>query len=204
MHTSLLVACILLVLPYIVCAQEKAKSTFEFTPFTSYRLGGDFDEIAGDNTIRLEDKNGYGLIAAWHYDHNRQGELLISHYVSNFDTNLAELHGSEVAISYVHLGGNIKLSNGIVPFWLSGGVGFTHLSPNAKHLNSETNFSASLGLNSKLSLSENMKIFIGGRIYGTFFDSESEVFCDSTECAIFIESEIWIQSELLLGVNVMF
>ena len=58
------------------------------------------------------------------------------------------INDSDVSITYLHLGGNINFSQGAIPFYFSGGLGFTHLSPSNSILSDETNFSASLGLSS--------------------------------------------------------
>ena len=207
MKITLALLVLSLIYPLVVQAESKRESTIELTPFASYRFGGDFDELDNNTRIDLDEGAGLGLITAWEYDLNRQGEFLISHYETQFDSDsagLEDINGTDVSITYAHLGGNISFSQGNMPFWFSGGMGITHLSPNRNQLSDETNFSASLGINTKIALNKVAHIYIGGRVYGTFFDSESEIFCDSNDCAIFVEGDIWVQSELMAGISLNF
>jgi len=186
-----------ILLPLFVEAKNSYKNDVELTPFISYRFGGDFDDVESKATLDLKENSGLGLITAWKYDNYRQGELLVSHYNT-------ELKNSDISITYAHLGGNIKLSEGRAPFWFSGGIGLTHFSPRQKQYNNETKFSANVGINTKIPISKNTHLYIGGRVYGTFFDSKSRIFCDSTNCAISVETNVWIQSELMTGISVEF
>ncbi len=190
----------------VVFAQNETEASLEVTPFVSYRFGGDFEDKNSDNKFELDEGAGIGLLTAWKYDHNRQGELLLSHNSSEFSdqSDEHELYQSDIDITYLHLGGNIKLSDGVVPFWFSAGIGLTHLSPSSSQFKNETNFSANLGLNTKFIVSENIHLYIGGRVYGTFFDSKSKIFCDNNNCAIYVESNVWVQSELMAGISVAF
>lgn len=185
-------------------ATEKPEANIDLTPFASYRFGGDFDDSDSNTYIDLEDNAGFGLITAWEYDTNRQGEFLVSNYNTELESEDISLNSTDISITYAHIGGNIKLSDGLVPFWLSAGIGLTHLSPDNGQLKSETNFSANLGLNTKFAISDSVQLYLGGRVYGTFFDSDSEIFCDKNNCAIYVESDVWVQSELVAGISLSF
>lgn len=178
----------------------------ELTPFVGYRIGGDFENIDDAVEITLEDANSFGLLTAWRFDNYRQGELLISHYDTQF--NLGErsntIYRSGIAITYLHLGGNIRLSEGTVPLFISGGAGVTHLSPKNNNLDSETQFSANLGLNTRINITEQLRFYVGSRVYATLFDTESEIFCDETECAIYVKSDLWLQTEISAGITFVF
>jgi len=188
-----------------VHAQE-SELHLELTPFAAYRMGGDFESRDAQAEVSLEDENSYGLLTAWRYDNYRQGELLISHYDTQF--NVGELsssfYRSDIAVTYVHLGGNVQLSEGLVPVFISGGAGITHLSPNNNNLADETQFSANLGLNTRFDVSEQLRLYIGSRVYATLFDTDSEIFCDQTQCAIYVESDVWLQTELSAGITFIF
>ena len=186
-------------------AQQQQVPTVEITPFASYRFGGDFEQPNNKQTIDLDEGNGFGVITAWKYDATRQGELLFSQYNTAFNTDVTnKLYQQGISIRYLHLGGNIQLNDGLVPLWLSGGAGITHLSPDNGRLDDETNFSANLGLNTKIPITNRSHLYFGVRVYGTFLDAESEIFCDNKECEISVESDIWLQSELMAGMSFAF
>ena len=185
---------------------QSAKSGFELSPFIGYRIGGDFDHQINEieNEIKLEDTSSFGAVLAWDFDDKRQGELLYSHYSTEFSNNLSNNSGAifqspELEVSYLHLGGNVPLSSGVLPFWLSGGLGISYITPDDNTLDDETHFSVNLGLHTQVELSEQLALKVGARAYGTFFDSDSEIFCDSANCTITVSSEVWLQGEVHAG-----
>lgn len=186
-------------------ANEQALG-LELTPFVGYRMGGDFENIDNGVEIALEDANSYGLLTAWRYDNYRQGELLISHYDTKFNVDelSSNVYRSDIAITYLHLGGNILLSEEIVPVFISGGAGVTHLSPKNNNLDSETKFSANLGLSTRFNITEQLRLYVGSRVYATLFNTDSEIFCDEKECAIYVESDVWLQTEVSAGITFVF
>lgn len=194
----------LLILTLASCLAT-AKTKTEITPFASYRFGGDF-EYGDVNpvTLNLEESAGAGLIFNWPYDNKRQGEILLSHYSSEVTAPNDEIVSSDLGITYLHLGGNLPLSHGVVPFWLSAGIGLTHFSPDESAYDDETKFSANIALTSKIPVSESIKLRFDARVYGTFFDTDSAIFCDEDNCRIFVESNVWVQSEITAGIVISF
>ena len=180
-------------------------NNIEITPLLGYRFGGDFETIEDARDIKLSDKASLGALIAWPFDSQRQGELLLSHYESEFDdANILSTDSTDIGVSYLHLGGNVQLHQGVVPFWLSDGIGLTHFSPDGDEYDSETKFSANLGLNSRFPLGENISLRLGARIYGTLFNSDTKLFCNTDTCALTISSELWVQSELNAGITFKF
>ena len=96
------------------------------------------------------------------------------------------------------------ISEGVVPIYVTGGFGLTHLAPKDEQLSDETRFSVNVGFASKIPLSENISLRLDGRIYGTFFNSDSAIFCDYETCAVYISSDIWFQSEVSAGITYRF
>jgi len=172
-----------------------------------YRFGGDFDTTKDKvhNRIELSEDTSYGLLTAWSFDRKRQGEFLISHYNTNFSqSDDFSASNTGLGITYAHLGGNVPLSEGPIPFYMTGGFGLTHLDPSDSQLSNETRFSVNIGLATKIELSERVSLRLDSRIYGTFFNSDSAIFCDVETCAIYISSDIWFQSEVSAGITYRF
>jgi hypothetical protein len=194
---------VLLLLSLPVLAEKN--DAIEITPLIGYRFGGDFDIEKPTQTIELTDGTNYGLLVAWPYDNKRQGELLISHYQSNFGEDSSNLFSNnDLGVTYLHLGGNIPIQDGALPLWLSAGLGLTYLSPQEKSLKDETKFSLNLGLNTRFNISENLSLRFGGRVYATFFNGSSTIFCDTDVCKIRITSDLWVQSEVNAGLTFSF
>ena len=188
-------------------SMAKQALNVEVTPLIGYRFGGDFDTTKDKvhNRIELSEDTSYGLLTAWSFDRKRQGELLISHYNTNFSqSDDFSASNTGLGITYAHLGGNVPLSEGPIPFYMTGGLGLTHLDPSDEQLSNETRFSVNIGLATKIELSERVSLRLDSRLYGTFFNSDSAIFCDVETCAIYISSDIWFQSEVSAGITYRF
>jgi len=192
-------------------ANSDVFSGFEITPLVGYRFGGDFEtnqdgaSINPPINIKLSEDVSYGLLLAWDVDSKRQGEFLINHNKSQFSQEVDSLfNNNNLSVTYVHIGGNVPISDGYVPFYVTGGLGLTHLAPEDSMLDDETRFSMSVGLTAKVAVSENLSFRLGGRAYATFFNSDSTIFCNSDVCAISITSDLWIQSEVNAGITFTF
>jgi hypothetical protein len=188
-------------------SEAKQALNFEITPLIGYRFGGDFDTSKDEahNRIELNEETSYGLLTAWSFDRNRQGEFLVSHYNTNFSSSDDfSASNTELGITYAHIGGNVPVTEGPVPLYVTGGLGLTHLAPKGDGLSDETRFSVNVGLASKIQLSEHVSLRLDGRVYGTFFNSDSAIFCDAATCAIYISSDIWVQSEVSVGISYRF
>lgn len=189
-----------------------AKETeFEITPMVGYHFGGDFYTPVGETEtkIKLAEEISYGGIFAWSIDRDKQGEVFISHYETNFTelTSLptqAPVNKDAMSITYAHLGGNVRVSEGFMPVYVAGGLGLTHLAPDDAVFDSETRFSMNLGLMTKAALTESLSLTMSGRVFATFFDSEKQIFCGDGACLISIDSDLWLQTELNLGLAFKF
>jgi opacity protein-like surface antigen len=91
-----------------------------------------------------------------------------------------------------------------MPLLVTGGLGLTHFSPEDTLLSDETRFSMNIGLATKIAVSENISLRVGGRVYATFFNSDSQVFCNEEKCAISTSSDLWVQSEVNAGITFSF
>jgi len=205
MFRSLSLLCFALLTANPVIA--KTSNTFEVTPLVGYRFGGDFDVTKDKNTskIKLVEDVSYGLLTAWSYDRLRQGEFLISHYESKFSQHSEFLPSNdELGVTYAHIGGNVMISQNMLPLYVTGGLGLTHFSPQSNELDKETRFSMNIGLTTKVPLSERLSFQFGGRVYGTFFNSDSTIFCKESSCLISLSSDIWVQTEVTAGLSFAF
>ena len=67
-------------------------------------------------------------------------------------------------------------------------LGATHFDPDFPNLDSETYFSASFGAGIRMNATEQLGVRLEGRVYSTFLESDSRIFCGSNfgvgECII--------------------
>lgn len=205
MRAAIALACALTVTAMPIKAKQALN--FEITPLIGYRFGGNFDTSRSEshNRIELSEETSYGLLSAWSFDRKRQGEFLVSHYNTNFsNADDFSAGNTDLSITYAHIGGNVPVSDGPLPIYVTGGFGLSHLAPKDEALSAETRFSVNVGLASKISLTDNVSLRLDGRLFGTFFNSDSAIFCDVETCAIYISSDIWFQSEVSAGITYRF
>ena len=199
---------LVLILGFTTQVNANETNSFEITPLIGYRFGGNFDandEASITSTIKLSEEINYGLLFAWDFDRKRQGEFLINHYNSQFSQAIDPIaSNNNIAVTYAHVGGNVPISDGHLPVYITGGLGLTHLSPEDGLLDDETRFSMNIGIATKIPVSEHLSFRFGGRVYATFFNSDSTIFCNEDSCAISISSDLWIQSEVNAGLTFTF
>lgn len=185
----------------------KQSTDFEITPLVGYRFGGDFNTSrdAVHHRIELTEGTSYGLIGSWSVDRKRQGEFLISHYDTEFsESEDFSASNTPLSVTYAHLGGSVPISDAFIPFFVTGGFGLAHLAPEDNELDAETRFSMNVGLASKFELTEHIGIRLDSRVYGTFFNGNSAIFCDSSNCAVYLSGEMWFQTEVSAGITFRF
>lgn len=188
-----------------IAAGAEVSKNIEVTPLIGYRF-----DTTGNNTdisskIKLAEETSYGVLFAWRYDKKRQGELLISHYTSQPLQTIAPIaNNNRLSITYAHVGGSVPVFDSLTPLFITGGLGFTHFSPQNTQLSTETHFSLNIGLAGKIPVSKHISLRVGGRVYATLFNSDSQIFCHEDNCAISISSDLWIQSEVNVGITVSF
>jgi opacity protein-like surface antigen len=182
---------------------------YEITIFagqrTSDNIEDDEDLEEGEEAFEVDFLNdaSAGVILAWNYDYNRQGELLLSHSQTEFDGDV-QLADMDISITYLHIGGNVTVSEGDVPILLSGGLGIAHLAPGDNSLESETRPSANLGLGARFNIAEDFSLRLDARGYATFFDSNGSIFCNGGDCKVRTSSNLWLQAEFTAGLTYRF
>ena len=182
---------------------------YELTIFAGQRTSDNFEDdedlAEGEEPFEVDFLNdaSAGAILAWNFDYNRQGELLFSHSQTEFDGDV-QLADMDISISYLHLGGNVTVSEGKVPIVLSGGLGIAHLAPGDDSLDSETRPSANIGLGARFNIVQDFSLRLDARAYGTFFDSNGAIFCNGGDCKIRTSSNLWLQGEFTAGLTYRF
>lgn len=188
-------------------AISKQPLNLEITPLVGYRFGGNFNTVQEgvDIKIKLAESESYGFLTSWSYDRNRQSELLISHNETTFSqTTGFSASDTDLSITYIHIGGNVPISDGVVPAFVTGGFGLAHFAPKEDEMNNETRFSANIGLATRLPITDHFSLRFDSRIYATFFNSNSAIFCNTSNCAVYLSSDVWFQSEVNAGLTYSF
>lgn len=181
-----LVAMLSLTAPAV--AQENLD--FELTPFAAYRIGGDFEEAETGEEFDLDDSGAFGLILNIRAKPQGQWEILYAQQSTEVDTagTFIATESIDLDVQYFQVGGTYLYDGDrVVPF-IALTLGVTHFDPQFADLDSENYFSASFGGGIKTNLTERLGLRLEGRVYSTFLENDSRIFCSSSigggECLI--------------------
>ena len=187
-----------------VVAQEPAFK-FEITPFGGHRFGGELEQADGDGELELDESHSQGIvlnIAAridghWEILYARQDTTMSTRSLLPGDPRL------DVDIEYWHFGGNYAFEDDDSRPFLAFTLGVSRLDPYPPDLRAETYPSASIGGGWQLRSTKKVGVRIEGRVYTTFVDDDSAVFCRSTDgagvCGFAIDSATLTQWEARAG-----
>ncbi len=193
------VAVILLLLPGAAIAEE-----LRVTPYLGYRVGGEFEDFATSNRLKLKEGDAYGLIVSWGQDATY--ELLLSRQETELTASqtVAPSVLFDVDVTNILFSGRNILNKEVGSF-MSGVVGMTRYSPGVSGFSTETRFALGAGAGIDYRVSKALDIRLEGRAVATFLDSSGGVFCSSASgCAIFADSDVVWQVEFISGFTFKF
>ena len=180
------------------------------TPFAGQHFGSSFDTQADENTnesVELSDESSVGLLLTWDYDPGRETEILISHSQQDLEISTSTSLDEEIEtdVTYFHFGGRVWYrQDKAIQTSLSGGIGASYFDAADDAFDSELKASVHLGLGAKYMISEKLAIRGDVRVYGTFFDSDHSVQCEQGTCLVHLKSELYIQTEVAVGLEFRF
>ncbi len=183
---------------------------FELAPFASYRVGGQFEEEGGNGEFELNESSAQGIILNIRADPNTQWEVLYAH--QDTELNTQSLFVSDpilnLDVEYFHFGGTYLFEGENTRPFVAMTVGISRFDPQPSDLSAENYFSASIGGGVQLRASKRLGVRIEGRVFTTFVDSESDLFCRSTSgtniCTIQVKGTTLTQWELRAGLVIRF
>jgi opacity protein-like surface antigen len=191
---------------------------FEIAGFGGWTVGGEFkwdgggaitngEATATGSRIGLDDHSSFAVAADLRASDNSAYEL----FYSREATQLSVINGAattDVNVSYIHLGGTLKLDDGdkaVQPYAI-GGLGVTRLQP-GDNGSSRTRFSGSLGLGLRWAATQHLSLRVEGRGFVTLMNNDP-VFCKSDEtgliCRVHGNGTTFIQGQFLAGVAFSF
>ena len=183
----------------------------EITPLAGLRGGGEVVDQVANKNHSIASSNIAGLIASTPYEFGKTLEVYYSHQSSdlksiNVATALTTTNNATIPVSidYLHFGGTAPISDeGNFKTFVSGGLGFTYLSPDFSELNSELRASISIGAGLKWPIAENVALRIETRGLATLFNNNSSIFC-SGGCTLTVNGSFFMQGEVFAGLAFKF
>ena len=178
----------------------------EITPFGAYRFGGTFDVANSDMSFELDDSSSYGLIINFREKQDTQWEVLYSRQKTDATLSGAAVGTPlvDVDLQVLQLGGTYQGDGDTVRPYLAATIGGTHIKARSTGSASETFWSGSIGLGIQIRPNSRLGIRLEARAYGTFIETNSEIFCGSgpaaAGCAVRIDGKVLSQIETIAGI----
>jgi opacity protein-like surface antigen len=182
----------------------------EVTPLIGIRGGGEFIDTDTNKKHTVVSSETYGVIIGFPYEKGKDIELYYSHQSSDINSVNVDLPSETgevdipLTIDYLHIGGTtpINIDEKLKTF-VSGGLGFTYLSPDLDGLQSDLRASFSLGVGLKYPVTDNIALRLETRALATLYNSNSALFCNGG-CSLTVNGSLFIQTEIFAGVAINF
>ncbi len=199
---------VLAFLTFLLCSVPAFTQEFDFeiTPFGAYRVGGEFEEDNGPSSIELDDSESFGLILNARHSPVTQWEIIYSRQQTSADAAGLGLSDPmpDLDVEYLQAGGTYLWDGDKVRPYLAATLGGTRVDVSTPGFDSDVFWSFSLGLGLQVSPSSRLGIRLEARSYGTFIDTDSDLFCQFSPsnniCAVRIEGTIMWQTEAIAGI----
>lgn len=182
----------------------------EITPLLGFRGGGEFIDVQTDKKHTLKTSDVYGLILSFPYERGKTIEVYYSHQSTQLNsltlsapapTNIVDI---PITIDYLHFGGTAPISeNKNLKTFVSGGIGFTYLSPDFPDSQSDLRASLSIGIGLKWPITERIALRLETRGLATLYNNNSAIFCNGG-CTIKVNGNFFMQGEVSAGLGFSF
>jgi opacity protein-like surface antigen len=201
-----------LLLSICLLAISTVTHSLEITPLLGYRGGGEFIDTTNNTKHTIESSDVYGLIIGWPYEQGKDIEIYYSHQSSQLNsvdisdpatptTNNVDL---PLTIDYLHIGGTVPITDEKkYKTFMSGGLGFTYLSPDFEDLQSDLRASFSIGVGVKWLMTDNIALRLETRGLATLFNSNTAIFCNGG-CSLSVNGSLFFQGEVSAGLAIRF
>ena len=182
----------------------------EIIPLFGFRGGGEFVDDNTDTKHALESSEIYGLILSFPYEYGKTLEIYYSHQ----STQLNSISTSEPApndtvnipltIDYLHIGGTAPIvADKNLQTFVTGGLGFTYLSPDYTGTQSDLRASFSIGVGLRWPITDLISLRLETRGLATLYNNNSAIFC-SGGCTISVNGNLFLQGEVFAGLGFKF
>ena len=185
-----------------------ASTTDHYIAVSAY-LGGRGSEnlksVETDQSATISDNISQALAISWELSRNKEGELLFSNSRQNLKMPAEKNISTDLYISYIHFGGRVLfVDNSPFSTSLALGVGATFLTPSGSHYDNEIALSGNITGGLRYQFNRQWALRGDLRVYGTVLNSNSTLFCDGGQCIITVNGEIYMQTELMAGIEYRF
>ena len=182
----------------------------EIIPLLGFRGGGEFIDTLDDTRHTLESSDIYGLILSWPYERGKNFEVYYSHQSTNLNSITVSAPAPNnsvdipITIDYLHFGGTAPIyDEDKLKTFVTGGLGFTYMSPDYTGAQTDLRASLSIGVGLKWPMTEMISLRLETRGLATLYNNNSAIFCNGG-CAISVSGNMFLQGEVFAGLGFKF
>lgn len=194
---------LLLVMP---AHAQQTPARFELTPFGGYRFGGTFEIEESTDAYNFEDSSSFGLIVNFPHRANTRWEILYSRQSTEAEFSGVTVNDVtiDVDLQTLQFGGTYQFEGDKVIPYLAATLGATYAEATATSSESDTFWSASIGLGMLVAPHSRVGLRLEARALGTFTNSNTDLLCASgpggAGCAVRAAGDLLTQIETFAGV----
>ena len=173
------------------------------TGYLGARLNQDIKNDYSGQDVDISSEFAQAISLGWYYAKNAEGELIFSNSKQNFSSpNDFDI---DVYVQYLHVGGRILFrTNSPFSSSIGLGMGATHFDPSGSRYDAKFAFSGSVSAGIRYQLTEQFALRSDLRVYGTFLENSDEMFCDNGSCLLDASDHLYVDAELLAGIEYKF
>jgi hypothetical protein len=179
----------------------------EITPFAEYVFSDDLIIEGTEQNVDVDDTAAFGVVVGWPSDTGGQGQVSLSYGSYDFSSYANDTYTeSSFDLLYAHFSGVAEYRQQNYSTTVSFGVGATFIDADQGSSSTYPSLTAALG--TRYSLSEQLSLVTELRVYGTFAEDDSTIFCSSnasgSNCIAQFDGSFWVDGALRLGVAYKF
>lgn len=181
---------------------------FEITPYGAFSFGGSFNDQTSSSSVHIDDSENFGLILNFRESYQTQWEIIYSRQSTSADFSGTAPASSAVDLDvhYLQGGGTYQGDGEKVRPYLAATIGAAYFDVKSGSFGSDTFLSFSLGPGLQIMPNERLGLRLEARVFGSFVQSGSRLFCVSDPgsgvagCAITINGDILWQTQVMAGI----
>jgi hypothetical protein len=187
-------------------SSRNARRHLEIVPFSGYQIGGKFEDEETDTDLEINDSSTWGFLVDYDFSRHSQIEFYYSHQETELSSGglISDDDLFDLDVDYYHLGGTfIWRGNKLEPYMV-GTLGLTRFDPESSEANSMTRFSFGFGGGVRYFPIKRVGMYLGGRAFVTFVESDYTYRSDDDGTTIRIESNALWQFQFMAGMVIVF
>lgn len=173
----------------------------ELMPFSGYRFGGDFFELATGQPVDTDGAPAVGVVVNVPLSNGMQVEAMVTQQRATVPIAVGPFSRAatqRVTVGNAQVGGLQELLGGRVRPFLTGMVGLTRY---ASEIDSEVRFSVGAGGGVKLFPARRVGLRLDGRVFTTFVDADLRFLaCSPGTCVTALHVNMVWQAEFTAGI----